>query len=161
MADLDYRPPKKAPNQVCITVGGNLIKYPFELTTRTADLTTSRILWNSVISTPGTNLRRLVSTTSTSTHLLTSMNTYTWQLDSSPNPSSINAIYKPRWRMDMSTSTAYKKHHYIVGIFTLPTIYQLLYCTFLSTDYPPISSVIMRTNFVYIHRNSILNITTI
>ena len=29
------------------------IDYPFELTTRTADLTTTKILWNSVISTPG------------------------------------------------------------------------------------------------------------
>jgi hypothetical protein len=35
-------------------VGGNLIKdYPGELTTRTADLTTSKILWNSVLSTNG------------------------------------------------------------------------------------------------------------
>ena len=36
-----------------ITVGGNLIDYPGELTTRTADLTTTKLLWNSVISTPG------------------------------------------------------------------------------------------------------------
>jgi hypothetical protein len=34
-------------------VGGNLIEYPYELTTRTADLTTSKVMWNSVISTPG------------------------------------------------------------------------------------------------------------
>jgi hypothetical protein len=32
-------------------VGGNLIKYPGELTTRTADLTTAKVLWNSTIST--------------------------------------------------------------------------------------------------------------
>ena len=32
-------------------VGGNLIKYPGELTTRTADLTTTKDMWNSVIST--------------------------------------------------------------------------------------------------------------
>jgi hypothetical protein len=31
---------------VRITSGGNLIDYPGELTTRTADLTTSKILWN-------------------------------------------------------------------------------------------------------------------
>ena len=36
-----------------ITEGGNLIEYPGELTTRTADLTTSKILWNSVLSTEG------------------------------------------------------------------------------------------------------------
>ena len=46
---VDYRPQKDDPNRVHITVGGNLIDYPFELTTRTADLTTSKILWNSTI----------------------------------------------------------------------------------------------------------------
>ena len=50
---VDYRPQKKDPNRVQITAGGNLINYPGELTTRTADLTTSKILWNSTISTPG------------------------------------------------------------------------------------------------------------
>ena len=44
---------KKDPNHVLITVGGNLIEYPYELTTRTVDLITSKILWNSIISTPG------------------------------------------------------------------------------------------------------------
>ena len=48
---VDFRPQKDDPNRVRITVGGNLIKYPGELTTRTADLTTSKLLWNSVIST--------------------------------------------------------------------------------------------------------------
>eukprot|EP00956_Cyclotella_meneghiniana_P005705 scaffold7330_cov24-Cyclotella_meneghiniana.AAC.1 len=48
---VDYRPQKEDPNRVRITVGGNLINYPGELTTRTADLVTSKILWNSVIST--------------------------------------------------------------------------------------------------------------
>ena len=38
---VDYRPQKDDPNRVRITIGGNLIDYPFELTTRTADLTTS------------------------------------------------------------------------------------------------------------------------
>ena len=33
-------------------MGGNLIEYPYELTTRTADVTTSKVMWNSVISTP-------------------------------------------------------------------------------------------------------------
>ena len=48
---VDYRPQKEYPNRVRITVGGNLIIYPGELTTRTADITTSKILWNSVLST--------------------------------------------------------------------------------------------------------------
>eukprot|EP00804_Cyclotella_cryptica_P004376 CCRYP_006792-RA/>CCRYP_006792-RA protein AED:0.32 eAED:0.32 QI:0/0/0/1/0/0/2/0/518 len=49
---VDYCPQNEDPNRVRITVGGNLIEYPGELTTRTADLVTSKILWNSVISTP-------------------------------------------------------------------------------------------------------------
>ena len=48
----DERPHKSDPNKVRITVGGNLIDYPYELTTRTADLITTKSLWNSVISTP-------------------------------------------------------------------------------------------------------------
>ena len=48
---VDYRAQKQDPNRVRITVGGNLIDYPGELTTRTADLTTSKVMWNSVIST--------------------------------------------------------------------------------------------------------------
>ena len=48
---VDYRAQKTDPNRVRITVGGNLIDYPYELTTRTADLTTPKIMWNSVVST--------------------------------------------------------------------------------------------------------------
>jgi hypothetical protein len=51
---VDYRPQKSDPNRVRITVGGNLITYPGEVTTRTADMVTSKVLWNSVLSTPGT-----------------------------------------------------------------------------------------------------------
>ena len=50
---VDYRPQKKDPNRVRGCVGGNLLGVPFELTTRTADLTTSKIMWNSVVSTLG------------------------------------------------------------------------------------------------------------
>ena len=50
---VDYRPQKKDPNRVRIPAGGNLINYPFELTTRTADITTSKIMWNSAVSTRG------------------------------------------------------------------------------------------------------------
>ena len=46
---VEYRPQKTEPNRVRITAGGNLIKYPGELTKRTADLTTSKILCNSII----------------------------------------------------------------------------------------------------------------
>ena len=47
---VDYRPHKEDPNRVRIMAGGNLIIYPGELTTRTAYITTSKILWNSVLS---------------------------------------------------------------------------------------------------------------
>ncbi len=46
-------PQKEDPYRVCITVGGNLINYPFELTTRTTDMVSSKLLWNSRISTKG------------------------------------------------------------------------------------------------------------
>ena len=41
---VDFRPQKTDPNRVRITVGGNLIDYPYELTTRTTDLTTSKLM---------------------------------------------------------------------------------------------------------------------
>ena len=48
---VDYCAHKDDPNGFRITVGGNLIKYPGELTTRTADITTTKVMWNSVTST--------------------------------------------------------------------------------------------------------------
>ena len=46
---VDFRLQKEDPNRVRITAGGNLIVYPDEMTTRTADRTVSKILWNSVL----------------------------------------------------------------------------------------------------------------
>jgi len=50
---VDFCPQKADPHCICITAGGNLINYPGELTMRTADLTTSKLMWNSVLSTEG------------------------------------------------------------------------------------------------------------
>ena len=50
MAD---RPQKENPRRVRITVGSDRNDYPFEVSARTADLTTVKLLLNSVISTPG------------------------------------------------------------------------------------------------------------
>jgi hypothetical protein len=50
---VDFHPQKANPHQIQITAGGNLINYHGELTTRTADLTTSKLMWNSVLSTKG------------------------------------------------------------------------------------------------------------
>ena len=46
-----HRLQKSDPNRVLLTVGGNLLILPGELSTTTADLTTSKILCNSVFST--------------------------------------------------------------------------------------------------------------
>lgn len=51
---IDYRPQKDDPNWVRITAGKNLIEYPFKLTVHTGDLTTAKTLWNSILSTRGT-----------------------------------------------------------------------------------------------------------
>ena len=48
---VDYRSQKYEPNRVRITAGANPIIYPGELTLIPVDTTTSKILWNSVLST--------------------------------------------------------------------------------------------------------------
>ena len=50
---VDYRPQKSDPNRLRINAGGNLIDYPYEVTTRTADLATTKVLWDNLVSTPG------------------------------------------------------------------------------------------------------------
>ena len=47
-----YRPQKSEPNRSRLTVGGDRINYPFDVSTPTADLPTIKMLWNSVLSTP-------------------------------------------------------------------------------------------------------------
>ena len=47
-----YRPEKAQPYRVRWTVGGDQIDYPFDVSTKTADLTTAKLLFNSVLSTP-------------------------------------------------------------------------------------------------------------
>jgi len=39
---IDFQPQKEDPHRIRITAGGNLINHPGELTTRTADITTSK-----------------------------------------------------------------------------------------------------------------------
>ena len=46
-------PTEKDKNRMRITAGGNLINYSHELTTRTADITTSKCISNPTISTRG------------------------------------------------------------------------------------------------------------
>ncbi len=49
---IDFCPHKAGPHQICITARGNLINYPGELFTQTANLTASKLMWISVLSTP-------------------------------------------------------------------------------------------------------------
>ena len=48
-----YRPQKDEPNRCRLTVGGNLLVALYDVSTPTANLVTSKLLFNSVISTPG------------------------------------------------------------------------------------------------------------
>ena len=47
------RPMKANPRRVRFTVGGDKVDYPYDVRTKTADLTTAKIIINSTISTPG------------------------------------------------------------------------------------------------------------
>jgi len=49
---VDYRPQKQEKERTRITVGGNLINYPDDVSTKTAEISTAKILINSTISTP-------------------------------------------------------------------------------------------------------------
>jgi hypothetical protein len=65
---IDHHPKKDDPKRVCITVGGNLIKYPYKLTKQTADMVSSKIMQNSIISTPnakfgGANIKNMYAET--------------------------------------------------------------------------------------------------
>ncbi len=51
---VDYRPQKEFPHCIQITAGGNLIKYDASASVRMADLDTTKLHWNSVISTKDT-----------------------------------------------------------------------------------------------------------
>jgi len=48
-----YRPEKDNPRRIRFTVGGNLIEYLGKTSTKAADITTVKILFNSVLSTDG------------------------------------------------------------------------------------------------------------
>ncbi len=50
---VNFCPQKTDLHQIRITAGGNLINYPSKLSTWTADLATSKLMWNSMLSTPG------------------------------------------------------------------------------------------------------------
>ena len=50
---VNYRPQKAEPERTRLTVGGNLINYPGDVSTPTSDTTTAKLVINSTISTKG------------------------------------------------------------------------------------------------------------
>jgi hypothetical protein len=72
---VDFRPQKEDPYRIRITAGGNLLTYNGNISTRTADLSTSKLLWNSVLSTDGTKYMYLNIKKSISSLLSTTSNT--------------------------------------------------------------------------------------
>ena len=52
---VNYCPQKIEKECTRLTVGGNLIDYPWPMATLTADLTTAKLLFNSVVPTAGAN----------------------------------------------------------------------------------------------------------
>jgi hypothetical protein len=131
---INHRPQKNNLNQVRITVGGNLINYLYELTTRTADMVSAKIMWNSVISTPRakfgvadikkcitkphsidmstckcpTSSFQMTSSTTTIYVRKPSMAMYTWKFDTAcmvyHKPSSWQISYYANAYGDMATS---------------------------------------------------------
>ena len=51
---LDHQPQKEDTNRIHITASGNLIKCDGELSVRSANITTAKLRWNSIISTKNT-----------------------------------------------------------------------------------------------------------
>ena len=50
---VDFWPHKAHPHRIHITTSGNLINYPGKLSASTAKLATSKLMWNSILSTEG------------------------------------------------------------------------------------------------------------
>jgi hypothetical protein len=50
---VDFPPQRTNPRRIWITASGNLINYPGELSTQTADLTSSKLMWKTILSTEG------------------------------------------------------------------------------------------------------------
>jgi hypothetical protein len=87
---VDYRPQKEDPNRIRITAGGNRINYPVELTTQTADITMSKLHWNSVLSTQKAKYMCLDLKTFTFRRRLIGTNTCTSHWSFPPRGSSRN-----------------------------------------------------------------------
>jgi hypothetical protein len=100
---VDHHPQKADPNHIRITARGNLINYPRELTTWTADITTSKLHWNSVLSTPDAKYMCLDIKISTFWPPLIDTNTCAHLLPFSPHGLPSNMTLQTRYTMDTYT----------------------------------------------------------
>jgi hypothetical protein len=105
---VDIRPHKSEVYRVRLTVGGNLIQYQGDFSTRSANLTTSKCLWNSTISTDGAKYMCLDVNTFTWAHQWTLLNTCASQLNLSPTKSLFNTTYPP-WFLTATSTLRFKK----------------------------------------------------
>ena len=53
---IDYHPQKPEPHRTRLMANGDKLKYPWDVTTPSADLTMAKLLFNSIISTVGAKL---------------------------------------------------------------------------------------------------------
>jgi len=72
---VDFRPQKEDPYRIRITARGNLLTYKGNISTRTVDLSTSKLPWNSILSTEGAKYMCLDIKNSISPQLSTTSNT--------------------------------------------------------------------------------------
>ena len=70
-----YRLQKTENHRTRLTVGGNLFIFLYDVRAHTSDMTTAKLLFNSVISTPGACFVTLDLKTSTTKHLCRSQGT--------------------------------------------------------------------------------------
>jgi hypothetical protein len=97
---VDIRPHKSETHRFRLTVGGTLIEYPGDVSTRSTDLTTSKCLWNSTISTDGAKNMCLEVKIFSWAPQWTRLNTCASPSNSSLNKSLQNITYSPWCCMD-------------------------------------------------------------
>ena len=111
-----YHPPKAEPYRTRITVGGNLIDYPGNLSMKIADMTTFKILVNSTLSTPGARWLGLDVKTTILEHQWRITNTC-----SSPSPPSPTKSSHTTNFMTLSI-TAKSTWRYVTGCTVFPRL---------------------------------------
>jgi hypothetical protein len=106
---VDTRPNKSEVHCLRLPAGGNLIQFPGDVSTRSADLTAYKCLWNSTISTKGEKFMCLDVNIFTWAPQWTILNACESPSNSSPKRSLKNATYSPWCWMDTSFTLRYRK----------------------------------------------------